>query len=241
MLPLAWGGWWEQYSVADQGVSWGAAVNPKNEKYGDQWVLGPALLGKTIYPNYGIMISKNTKNPELIIKLLDYQYSPEMIDLMHWGVEGKTFEEIDGKREFINKNGDWKENSDFGLGNPWTRQGFVYAPQNYSTDYIKYKKVQFFAKGQFEEMRPQEGMGKFTSSETSIAPYEQAPVVRLSKDDEAKKAQIMTAVQTYLDENIYKFLLGERNLSEWDAFKKELSDIGDYQSIVDMMNAQVSK
>jgi hypothetical protein len=101
--------------------------------------------------------------------------------------------------------------------------------------------VPFFAKGQFQEMRPQEGMGKFTNPETAIAPYEQAPVIRLSKEDEAKKAQIMTAVQTYMDENIYKFLLGERDLSEWDAFKKELSDIGDYQSIVDLMNSQVSK
>ncbi|WP_339204295.1 extracellular solute-binding protein [Paenibacillus sp. FSL K6-3182] len=240
MLPLAWAGWWEQYSVPDQGVSWGAAVNPKNEKYGDQWVLGPALLGHTIYANYGVMVSKNTKYPELIVKMLDYQYSDEMIDLMHWGVEGKTYQMVEGKKEFINKNGDWQEKKDLN-GDGTTRQGFVFAPQNYSTDYIAYKKVQFFAKGQFEEMRPQEGMGKFTSSETAIAPYEQAPVVRLSKDDEAKKAQIMTAVQTYLDENIYKFLLGERNLSEWDAFKKELSDIGDYQSIVDMMNAQVSK
>ncbi len=241
MIPLAWGGWWEKYSVPDQGVSWGAAVNPKNEKYGDQWVLGPALLGKTIFANYGIMVSKKTKYPELIVKMLDYQYSPEIVELIHWGVEGKTYQVVDGKKEFINKNGDWKELSDFGMGEPWTRQGFVYAPQNYSSDYIKYKNVQFFGKGQFGEMRPQEGMGKFTNPETAIAPYEQAPVIRLSKEDEAKKAQIMTAVKTYMDENIYKFLLGERDFGEWDAFAKELSNIGDYQSIVDMMNTQVSK
>ncbi|MDQ6420552.1 extracellular solute-binding protein [Paenibacillus sp. LHD-117] len=240
MIPLAWAGWWEKYSVPDQGIEWGAAVNPKNAKYGDQWVLGPALLGQTIYPNYGVMISKKTKYPELIVKMLDYQYSPEMIDLMHWGVEGKTYQVVDGKKEFINKNGDWQETKDF-AGDGVTRQGFVYAPQNYSTDYIKYKNVKFFANGNIEEMRPQEGMGKFANPDTAIAPYEQSPVIRLSKEEEANKAQIMTAVKTYLDENIFKFLLGERDFSEWDAFKKELSDIGDYQSIVDMMNAQVSK
>ncbi|OUS76005.1 hypothetical protein B1748_14425 [Paenibacillus sp. MY03] len=241
MLPIAWGGWWEKYSVPDQGVEWGAAVNPKNEKYGDQWVLGPALLGKTIYANYGVMVSKKTKYPELIVKMLDYQYSPEMVELMHWGVEGKTYQVVNGEKEFINKNGDWKELSDFGLAEPWTRQGFVFAPQNYSSDYIRYKDVKFFGDGKIEEMRPQEGMGKYTNPETAIAPYEVAPVLRLSKEDEAKKAQVMTAVTTYVDENIYKFLLGERDLSEWDAFKTELSNIGDYQSIVDMMNAQISK
>jgi putative aldouronate transport system substrate-binding protein len=241
MLPLAWGGWWEKYSVPAEGVEWGAAVNPKNEKYGDQWVLGPALLGQTIFPNYGIMVSKKTKYPELIIKMIDYQYSQEMADLIHWGVEGKTYQIVDGKKEFINKNGDWKELSDFGIGEPWTRQGFVFAPQNYSSDYIKYKNVRFYGDGKMEEMRPQEGMGIYTNPETAIAPYEQAPVIRLSKEDEAKKAQIMTAVKTYVDENIFKFLLGERDFSEWDAFKKELSGIGDYQSIVDMMNAQISK
>ncbi|MCU6707746.1 extracellular solute-binding protein [Paenibacillus sp. J5C_2022] len=240
MIPIAWAGWWEKYSVPDDGIEWGAAVNPKNENYGDQWVLGPALLGQTIYPNYGIMVSKKTKYPELIIQMLDYQYSPEMVDLMHWGVEGKTYKMVDGKREFINESGEWEELSAFGLGNPWTRQGFVYAPQNYSTDYIKYKKVKFYANGSIEEIRPQEGMGRLDSAK-AIAPYEQSPVIRLSKQDEARKAQVMTAVSTYLDENIYKFLLGERDFSEWDAFKQELANIGDYQSIVDMMNEQVSQ
>ncbi|MFD0960815.1 extracellular solute-binding protein [Paenibacillus chungangensis] len=240
MIPIAWAGWWEKYSVPTEGVEWGAAVNAKNENYGDQWVLGPALLGQTIFPNYGVMISKKTKYPELIIQLLDYQYSPEMVDLMHWGVEGKTYEMVDGKREFINESGEWEELSAFGLGEPWTRQGFVYAPQNYSTDYIKYKKVKFYANGSIEEIRPQEGMGRL-DSEKVIPPYEQSPVIRLSKQDEAKKAQVMTAVSTYLDENIYKFLLGERDFSEWDDFKNELANIGDYQSIVDMMNEQLSQ
>lgn len=241
MIPFAWLGWDKQYSVADQGVVWGGAILPKNEKYGEPWMQGAALTGKFLYPNYGTMISEKTKHPEIMVQLLDYQYSDEMIELMHFGVEGKTFEVKDGKKVLINPDGEFKVQAEFGNGAPYTRQGFVYAPQNYSSDIAHYAKMPFFGDGQYLEITPQEGTGKFHAGEEAIPPWDVAPIIRLSKEDEAQKAQIMTAVKTFVDESITKFILGNKDIKEWDQFQAEILKVGDYQSIVDKMNEQVNK
>lgn len=48
--------------------------------------------------NWNWVISKKTKNPEEVIKLLDYIFSDEGQILINWGIEGKHFEVKDGKR-----------------------------------------------------------------------------------------------------------------------------------------------
>jgi len=47
---------------------------------------------------YGLMISKDAKNPERIIQLLDYLASDEGQVLINWGIEGKHYSVNDGKR-----------------------------------------------------------------------------------------------------------------------------------------------
>ncbi|MBM7563437.1 extracellular solute-binding protein [Paenibacillus sacheonensis] len=44
------------------------------------------------------VITKNAKNPERIIQFIDYLFSDEGQILTHWGIEGKDYTVVDGKR-----------------------------------------------------------------------------------------------------------------------------------------------
>ena len=47
------------------------------------------------------MINFNFEYPEWIIKMIDYQYSDEMMTMMNWGEEGVTYEiKEDGTKDF---------------------------------------------------------------------------------------------------------------------------------------------
>ncbi|GGJ38703.1 ABC transporter substrate-binding protein [Deinococcus roseus] len=52
---------------------------------------------------YGIGISKNAKDPVKLIKFLDFLSSDEGQVLINWGIEGKHYKVVNGKREFLPK------------------------------------------------------------------------------------------------------------------------------------------
>ncbi|MFD2114904.1 extracellular solute-binding protein [Paenibacillus yanchengensis] len=249
MIPFAWLGWKEKYAVEADGVVWGGARTPKNEKYGEPYMLGPSLPGTVLYPNYGTMISADTKYPELMVSLLDYQYEESMIELIHWGIEGKTYEVVNGEKVKIDLGDDAALQNKLGYGPlaTITRPGFVFSPQYYATDVAGYrvpeKMMPFFANGEYLEgvMAPQDGTAQAYAGEAAIPTWETAPQIRLSKDQEAQKIQTMTAVKTYLEEGLFSFVLGQRSFDEWDKFQEELKAVGDYQAIVDMMNEEAKK
>jgi putative aldouronate transport system substrate-binding protein len=50
---------------------------------------------------WGIGISKKSKDPIRALKFLDYLASPEGQVLINWGIEGKHYQVVNGKREFL--------------------------------------------------------------------------------------------------------------------------------------------
>ncbi|GEM44694.1 ABC transporter substrate-binding protein [Deinococcus cellulosilyticus] len=52
---------------------------------------------------YGIGITKAAKDPVRILKFLDYLSSDEGQVLINWGIEGKHYKVVNGKREFLPK------------------------------------------------------------------------------------------------------------------------------------------
>ena len=69
----------------------------------------------------------------------------------------------------------------------------------------------------------------------------EAPSISFTVDESAQMSETMTTVNTFVDENIAKFIAGERPMSEWDAFVDEIAGYGDYQSILDMYNQKLEE
>lgn len=61
-----------------------------------------------------------------------------------------------------------------------------------------------------------------------IAPYavDTIPELRFKSEDEELRRSVMNEVQTYVDEMIVKFIMGNEPLSNWDTFVKRLKSMG---------------
>ena len=105
-VPTLWAGSVADWNKAikeggDTKTSWGLSYLPSKDGEMVSWKWGSKMPGYTLSKNYGIMINSNFAYPEWVIKMIDYQYSDEMIDMMNWGVEGETYEvKEDGTKDF---------------------------------------------------------------------------------------------------------------------------------------------
>ena len=139
------------------------------------------------------------------VKFLDWMYSDEAYGLLSWGKEGETYQVKDGAREFILK----------GEANASMEYGFF--------TYGTYQRVQEEAI-EFAYSREQRESGQKAAGwvEDEPNPY---LWVALTSEEQNKAATFKDELFNYADEQISKFILGQRPLTEWDAFGKELKDM----------------
>ncbi|MFD0960925.1 extracellular solute-binding protein [Paenibacillus chungangensis] len=239
IVPVAWYGFTSEFnSLGQDSMEWGGALVPDNPTYGKAWKMSSIEPGKLIRPYNGVLVSAKTKHPELIVKMLDYQYTDEMIDLLNWGIEGRTYEIKEGKKQYLpeilNAAIPSKALEPFGVGGS-NRAGFIFSPQEFSADLGKYRPMPFFAEGKYMVEKNFIATDKY-GGEESVAPYDRAPTVTLDKDEQAKRNETMTPIDTYVSEAAIKFIIGERSFDEWDKYKSEIKNLGDYEAIVKMMN-----
>ncbi|ANY70111.1 ABC transporter substrate-binding protein [Paenibacillus sp. BIHB 4019] len=76
-----------------------------DENYQDHSYQGTGYMA-----GHGIAITKSAKDPVRLIKFLDYLASEEGQILVNWGIEGKHYEVVDGKRVFKQEIQDLKTN-----------------------------------------------------------------------------------------------------------------------------------
>lgn len=243
MIPLVWYGFVDEFNSAQQGMEWGGSMLPANESYGVPWKLSSVEPGQRIRPYNGVLISAKTKNPELVVKMIDYQYSDEMIDLLNWGIEGKTYEVVNGVKqllpEIMNAPIPSKALEPFGIGG-YSRAGIVFSPAEFSSDIGKYKPMPFYAKGEYVKEKNFIITDKLGGKE-SIAPMDRAPFIRLTKEEQSIRTETMTPIDTYVAEMTTKFITGEKSFDEWDSYKAELLKLGDYNAILKILNDKAAE
>ncbi|MBO1512676.1 ABC transporter substrate-binding protein [Metabacillus bambusae] len=175
----------------------------------------------------GVMISskaKESENFDAILQFIDWlYYSDEGQEFAKWGVEGTTFTKTDGVRKLVddvnynglNPAGTKDLRTEFGFS------GGVFAYGG-TTDLLHSMMSE-------EEIKFQEDMAKV---KTAI-PAE--PPIPYSMEDREKVTLLNTPLKDYSVQNTLKFIIGERDLSEFDAFVKELEGQG-LQQYLDLAN-----
>lgn len=64
----------------------------------DEKLPNQAFMSLKTRSNWNWVVSKKSKHPEEVIRLLDYLFTDEAQLLINWGIEGKHYEKKDGKR-----------------------------------------------------------------------------------------------------------------------------------------------
>ncbi len=152
-----------------------------------------------------IMNTGDQKRIDNAFKYVDWFYSPEGIDIVSWGKEGETYEVVDGKKKFL-----LPSESD----TPLTKFGFQ-TSGTYTV--ISVDAVEAIASE--EQNATTEMLLEYTQRLGN-------PVssMAFTSEQDTKKTDLETSIRTFVRENITKFLLGQKDISEWDAFQKELAE-----------------
>lgn len=254
IAPTLWSGaagTWNRQKI-DEKMEWGLGFLPKNDTYGTPWKWGSQQDGKFISSNVmGTIINAETKYPEWIVKMIDYQYSDEMVMLMNWGVEGDSFTtDADGKRvyneRFTTSEDQYSELAKYGItAGGGSRPGIQFSPLMFDANTAGQAPEPWWAadKGFYEGSYWIES--DRIGGADSVAPYDRSPVTRLSDTESTARAEMTTACELYAKEQSLKFIVGEMDINDdaaWEAYVSGVkSQAADFDGILTTMNSKVVK
>lgn len=161
-------------------------------------------------------ISAQCEHPEEAVRLVDYLYKPETIMMTAWGVNTEEHtlwtEDADGNRSW----------TDFMTDNP----DFDYetARQRYTASTLQGQWETSMEKLQYDVPQVQQAWTVWadnTSNDNLMSTY-----VTQTTEESRELSQLLTQIETYGDEMVFKFITGERSLDEFDAFVEELKGMG---------------
>ena len=160
------------------------------------------------------VISGKSKKVDLAKKVLDYGYSEEGRMLCNFGIEGESYNMVDGYptyTELITKNPD-------GLSMSGAMARYIQA----------YNAGPFVQDARYMEQyaaRPQQQAAIKTWSNTDMEKH-LLPNISLLPKDTNIMAKKISAVNSYKDEMLVKFITGAEPLSKFDDFVKGLKERG---------------
>lgn len=153
----------------------------------------------------GFVVSSQTKHLDEVLTYIDWMYSDEAKELLSWGRPGELYDEdAEGNRT-------WKTYT-------------TAAEMKQDTGFETFGFYQLYDFGG--------EMATFTEEcreATELArsfDLEQQPVLSYNEEEQAVVNTVGTNIKTYVDEQVSKFLLGERSFDEWDAYVAEVEALG---------------
>lgn len=170
---------------------------------------------RTYFPGETAVISKDCKNVEAAMKLLNYGYTQEGADLYNWGVEGINWDWQGDKRVY---NDTMLNNPKFGTEEASYIYKMLFAPK------WAYPDVESHA-----NLLKSEGALKSRmqwADDEGIDSSMQLPPYQLGEDEQQRLAEIMTPICTYIDEMVLKFITGAEPLSNFENFRSTIMSMG---------------
>jgi len=170
----------------------------------------------TIYSNSGTSaaISSSCKNVEQVAKLLDYNFSEEGKLLANFGIEGVTFNMVDGYPTY----------SDVIMNNPdklpISQALALYTRASVSGPFIQDPRYleQYYSIPELKEainLWAQTDYGKYV-----------LPPVSATSEEASELAKIINNIKTYSEEMESKFITGAISINEFDSYVKQLKAFG---------------
>ncbi|MFD0717555.1 extracellular solute-binding protein [Paenibacillus sp. GCM10027626] len=166
-----------------------------------------------VFNGLGAAITVDNKNPEATVKWLDYAYSEEGSYLFNFGIEGESYNWVDGYPKYsdtVMKNPD---------GLPVNQAMSLYARASYAGPFVQDRRYM----EQYAE-RPEQR----ESIEIWMKPVNQIhlPLLSLTSEESSKFSSIMTDINTYKDEMLSKFIMGTVSLDTFDNFVSTIKNMG---------------
>jgi putative aldouronate transport system substrate-binding protein len=164
-------------------------------------------------------ISSKVKDPIAAVKFFDWMYSPQGSAIMNYGIEGETFEFVNGKPKLLSKViEEHKDKQDVlfsivsavGGGDSQIFTTMIDLSARSLSESAEFKEL-----GQFVEDYTKKGN---IVHETYNPPFNDEEVSKLKK--------LETQVNTLVEQEMDKFILGSRPIEDYDKFRAQLVQQG---------------
>jgi putative aldouronate transport system substrate-binding protein len=157
-------------------------------------------------------ISTTCPNIELAVQVLDWRYSEEGSQLFNYGIEGISFEYVDGEPQYT----DLIVNNPDGLSATWLAAVYM----------DEYGYVEKYTKFDYQYNEEQLEAREIWSSNTESI-YDIPQGVSLTAEESEEYSSLMADIVTYTQECILKFMTGAMSLDDdYDTYKQTLESMG---------------
>ena len=159
-------------------------------------------------------ISTNCENVEEAMRLLDYGYSEEGNLLFNFGIDGTSFEMVDGYPTMTDEV--LANETGMTVGQAWAQ----YARAPYNGPFVQ--RQEYIV--QYNPLQQQKDC--FTLwSDTDAADY-MMPAISVAKEDSAEYSRLITDLQTYVDEFSLRVIMGAESIDSFDEYTAQLKAQG---------------
>ena len=177
-----------------------------------------------VTPGVFTAISRDCKNIDLAMKVLDYGYSEEGRMLYNFGIEGESYEMIDGYPTYTDIITDNPDGLSMSAAMARYIQAYDAGPFIQDKRYIE----------QYSRL-PEQKEAFTVWSDTNMENH-LAPNISLTPKDSEVMAKKIVSINTYAEEQITKFIMGLEPVDNYDSFVEELKVRG-VEEYLELMQA----
>lgn len=175
------------------------------------------VLAASAYSGYGsAAITTQCEYPELAMKYLDYGYSKEGQMLYNFGVEGETYEMVDGKPKFT----DYVHNNPDGLSQTQAMSRYLRAYVWGPFLHDNLNSIEYYQKEQQKDAAKKWTFGLEEASKRKVP-----AALIMSAEENEEYAQIMTEVEKYRDEMTASIISGIQPVDKYDEMVQRIKEL----------------
>lgn len=176
----------------------------------------------------GVAITTSCEDIETAARLLDYAYSDAGHMLFNFGVEGESYDMIDGyptyKDTVLNNPDGW----------PVAQSLSAYIRGNYNGPFIQDKRYL----EQYYTIDSQKETNKIWSATNAVAHI--IPPITPTSDESKEFSTIMNEINTYRDEMTLKFIFGTESIDNFDKYVSVIEGMG-LKRALEIQNAALAR
>ena len=232
-------------SNSEYDVFWVGGQKPVNPHGEIGWKTLSDLKGNVLSTGFKTVIASTAPRPDLIAKMIDLQYSEEMMILVSYGIEGDHWHwtedrRIDYSDEIKNAGDDvGSVRAKYGIWSSGSRRpGFIMAPLEQVLAVPDPSSFVPMWDGKTVERQDAKLFYDRVDGTESIWPNEGGhhPPIQLNEEQRDLESDIMTPINTYIDESVLRFVTGDMDLDDYDEFVAQINKLGDWRKIKDIKN-----
>ncbi len=159
-------------------------------------------------------ITTSNQHVEETIRWIDYAYSPEGSMLTTFGIEGVSYEMIDGYPTLT----ELVMNNTWGINQEEAIAKYALGPINYPNA----RDIRFYEQVNLNSEQKQRIQTNWQTGTSDIL----IPPVALTVDENTQYSNVMSDINTYANETIVNFIIGKEPLENFDKFVSNIEGMG---------------